>query len=246
MDYKNLLEHPESVKFIPLKDVVTLVETINLDELTPQMKGVALEALKVESQYKKVKNAIRDLRDKLLCEEDPWVSDEEFNDIESHYFTPEKNMHEFQLNFLHFENFIKKIRLTELRKMIEHKAELVIDENFAKNYPRAARFVRKMMLDNINFTMFGKVEQVHSHLLIEKVEGQPKSKMTTFMYFNTRPMEKIKQNKIAELIDNGGKLYTVKEIYQSCEVFETLAQIEKRLIKLKVPIYFGTVICGDK
>lgn len=239
----NVLEDMEALRGLSVKKIIELNKNINLNELTPVIKAAALESFKIESQYKKYKVNYNDAKLKLT-QTDAWLTEDEFKQIEKEELTLDKSISELNSNLENIDLSVEKVRLKEIEKLIEYKSDLLVDENFNKNHKLAAKFLKKLVIDHINLEMFGKKEK-YKGKIIEKMRDDKAPGLVYFLYFNSNPMETIKTTKVSHLIDGNGTKLKIEEIYQSNEIFSKLISVNNKQVRIRVPIYFGTIVCGD-
>lgn len=246
-DHKKLnfeiLEDVEALKRLPVAQILELNKAINFDNLTPTIKNVALESFKIENQFKKYKINYNTIKMKLV-EIDPWLSSEEFEEIEKRDLSLNQEINQLIEKLDNIDKNIDIIRLKEIEKIIEYKSDLLVDEFFCKNHSLSSKYLKKIIIDHINLEMFGKKEKFKGKIVEFKKDSPEKGK-SSFMYFNSNPMESIKLTKVSHIISPDGNKLKIENIFQTNDIFSKIININDKQVKIRVPIYYGMIVCGD-
>lgn len=230
----------ETVRALPLKKVLEITKSININNLNKENKLTAIESFKIESQYKKYKIDYNNIKQKLIPS---FITNEEFSCFESNFLNLDKNIEELNYNLKNIFNYIKDLRFKSLEKIIEYRSDLIIDEVFSKENLLISRFLKSIIINNINLKMFGKDENFKEKII--EFQQNKENKKNIFIYFNSIPMEEIKTNKVNRLILCNGQYAEIEEIFQSNELFSTILVVNSKKVRIRVPIYFGALICGE-
>jgi len=243
-DHKNLnfgiFEDVEALKRLSVAQIFELNKAIDFDQLTPTIKNIALESFKIENQFKKYKINYNSVKMKLV-EIDPWLSEEEFEEID---FSLNQEISKLIEKLDNIDKNIDIIRLKEIEKLIEFKSDLLVDEDFCKNHVLASKYLKKLIIDHINLEMFKKTEKFKGKIIEFKKDSPGKGK-SSFMYFNSTPMESIKLTKFSHIMSPDGYKLKIENIFQTNDIFSKIININDNQVKIRVPIYYGMIVCGD-
>ena len=239
----SLLDNPEAIRLLPVRAILEMNKNIDFSDLTPTIKNVALESFKIESQYKKFKINYHTIKAKLV-EFDPWLTPSEFDEIERENLSLDQSIIDLTSNLDNVDGFVEQIRLREIEKLVEYKSDILVDESFTKSNRLASKYLKKIIIDHINLEMFGKKEK-YKGKIVEKMKETNEKGQHLFLYFNSNPMETIKTTKTTHIMDGDGSKLKIKEVFQSNEIFSKVILINSKQVRIRVPIYFGMIVCGE-
>jgi hypothetical protein len=258
-NHPDLINNPEGIRNCPIKASLTLSEAFLELKKDPTCLGLIIESLSVSNRYKKNKITFKQLKDNLLYNAVPWVTENELNVIEANFFNLNKKISETEINESILWAEIEKVRKSELSKLLENdnqeEIEFNLNDHFKKNNPTLSLFLKKKVLDQTSLEMFGKINSKINQLFsVNKIEQKHylnendliEKDETVFAYINLNKMETPKIPRFGSIFDPYEvHHYKVKNIYHKQIKSKVSFDFGNKKVIVNCDIWVGNIICED-
>lgn len=239
--HPELTKNPQKVKEMPIAIAFKVAELVknSLHSISnPIHTQLAIESVSIYNRFKKNQIAFNQLKTQILSQKLIWIIPSEFELIQTQYFDQNKTIDQMDVNETSIWKEIEKIREKELLNYLNlylSTNEITLNEEFRKLYPQMTIFLKKLVLDQIGFDMFRKVNvQINQLFALAKIdknhplakETNFDSKQVIFAYINMNRMEVPKTPRFGSIFD----AYDVNH--------HRVIGMYHKLIKSQVPLHF--------
>lgn len=222
---------------LPIKDVFQIGKN-----LPPNKK--LIEAVKIENRYKLVKNELNNWVEKLSLNTPHIIGMNEFLSLKEELFSENESIDILEDRIKNIEFLFISARHKEMDSIPPLTYEIVLSKENSDYSHEMSTYLKSVLIKELSLKYFSrKISGVVSQV-VDQVELDKKN--TGFLYFSTNFVPTMKMSKMNEVVNNQGRVYKIKEIFQTNDIFTLNYKTDIRKFKVKIPVYYGILICGDK